>query len=47
MPSLELAQDRVEELRREIRRHDYQYYVLDNPLVSDAEYDRQIGRAHV
>ncbi len=40
MPSLELAQDRVEELRREIRRHDYQYYVLDNPLVSDAEYDR-------
>lgn len=40
MPSLESVQPRVEELRREIRKHDYQYYVLDNPLISDAEYDR-------
>ena len=27
-------------LRAEIERHNYQYYVLDQPLVSDAEYDR-------
>jgi DNA ligase (NAD+) len=39
-------------LRAEIERHNYQYYVLDQPLVSDAEYDRlfrqlqQIERDH-
>jgi DNA ligase (NAD+) len=27
-------------LRAEIERHNHQYYVLDAPLVSDAEYDR-------
>jgi len=31
---------RAEELRREINRHNYLYYVLDQPEVSDAEYDR-------
>jgi DNA ligase (NAD+) len=32
------------ELRREIERHNYRYYVLDDPLVSDAEYDRLFRR---
>jgi DNA ligase (NAD+) len=27
-------------LREQIERHNYQYYVLDEPLVPDAEYDR-------
>jgi DNA ligase (NAD+) len=31
---------RVEELTRELNEHNYRYYVLDDPLVSDAEYDR-------
>lgn len=31
---------RINELREEIRNHDYQYYVLDQPLISDSEYDR-------
>ena len=31
---------RVEALRREIEAHNYRYYVLDNPEVPDAEYDR-------
>lgn len=31
---------RAEELRRLIERHNYRYYVLDDPEVSDAEYDR-------
>ena len=30
---------RVEELRREINQHNHRYYVLDDPPVSDAEYD--------
>ncbi|HRW12696.1 MAG TPA: hypothetical protein P5549_06185, partial [Syntrophomonas sp.] len=29
----------IDELREEIRQHEYQYYVLDDPLVTDAEYD--------
>src|SRR5574337_397276 len=31
---------RAAELRQELREHDYRYYVLDQPTVSDAEYDR-------
>ncbi|HXO40966.1 MAG TPA: NAD-dependent DNA ligase LigA, partial [Thermoanaerobaculia bacterium] len=31
---------RAEELRREIRHHDYLYYVRDSPEVSDEQYDR-------
>ncbi len=30
---------RAEKLRTEIERHNYQYYMLDRPLISDAEYD--------
>ncbi len=32
--------ERIEELRKEIRYHNYRYHVLDSPVVSDAEYDR-------
>jgi DNA ligase (NAD+) len=31
---------RIEELRRQINYHNYRYYVLDSPVISDAEYDR-------
>jgi len=30
----------IESLRDEIRRHEYRYYVLDDPEISDAEFDR-------
>ena len=33
------AAARAAALRREIEEHDYRYYVLDAPTVSDAEYD--------
>jgi DNA ligase (NAD+) len=34
------ARRRAEKLRAAIRRHDYRYYVLDRPVISDARYDR-------
>ncbi len=39
-PPLEQAQRRIEELRRQIRRHDHLYYVRNRPTISDTEYDR-------
>ncbi len=33
------AQKRIEDLREEIREHDYRYYVLAEPEISDQEYD--------
>jgi DNA ligase (NAD+) len=31
---------RVAELRKEIEYHNYRYYVVDDPVISDQEYDR-------
>ena len=31
---------RAEQLRSELEHHEYQYYVLDEPEIGDAEYDR-------
>lgn len=31
---------RIDELRESLREHNYRYYVLDAPSISDAEYDR-------
>ena len=30
---------RAEELRRELNHHNYRYYTLDDPVISDGEYD--------
>ncbi len=38
---------RVDTLREEIRAHDHRYYVLDEPVVSDAEYDRLLAELRV
>lgn len=37
--SKEEAKERIEKLKREIERHDYLYYVLNQPEISDAAYD--------
>ena len=37
---LKQAEKRAEELRGIIEKHNYHYYVLDNPLVSDYDYDK-------
>ena len=34
------ARHRIEELRKLLERYNHAYYVLDNPLVSDYEFDR-------
>jgi DNA ligase (NAD+) len=31
---------RIEELRAQLREHEYKYYVLDQPTISDFEYDQ-------
>jgi len=42
------SHDKIEkeilELRREIEKHNYQYHIIDDPLVSDADYDRLFRR---
>jgi NAD-dependent DNA ligase len=34
------AEERARELRTQIEHHNYRYYVLDDPEVTDARYDR-------
>ncbi|RMF69226.1 MAG: NAD-dependent DNA ligase LigA [Calditrichaeota bacterium] len=36
----DVAKKRAEELREQLNYHNYRYYVLDDPEISDAEYDR-------
>jgi DNA ligase (NAD+) len=38
------ARQEILQLRQEIDKHNHRYYVLDDPLVSDAEYDRLFRR---
>ena len=33
------AKSRAEELRKQLNLHNYRYHVLDDPLISDSEYD--------
>ncbi|MGA8146301.1 MAG: NAD-dependent DNA ligase LigA [Gallionellaceae bacterium] len=40
MVDITVASNRAARLRHEIAKHDYQYYVLDSPLIPDAEYDK-------
>jgi len=39
MMDLDKVKERIEHLRAEINYHNYRYYVLDSPEISDAEYD--------
>ena len=38
--NLQQASVRVSELRDQIRKHDYLYYVVAEPVVSDLQYDQ-------
>ncbi len=39
MVDLNQVKQKIEQLRAEINHHNYRYYVLDSPEISDAEYD--------
>ncbi|MEA1958058.1 MAG: NAD-dependent DNA ligase LigA [Chloroflexota bacterium] len=39
MEDTEIVKTRVDELRERVNYHNYRYYVLDSPEISDAEYD--------
>lgn len=47
-----MVNERLEHLKTEINKHNYNYYVLDNPTISDYEYDmlfkelKEIESAH-
>ena len=54
--TIEKAEKKIKALREKIREHEYKYFVLDDPSISDAEFDQlmqklikleEIGRAHV
>ena len=38
-PAMDLLLDRIEKLRKSISHHQYRYYVVDDPEISDAEFD--------
>jgi DNA ligase (NAD+) len=38
------AKSEIEKLRKELNYHSYRYYVLDDPEISDAEYDRMFRK---
>src|SRR3984957_7032169 len=40
MPAAKDIEKKIEALREKIRHHEYLYYVLDNPEISDAEFDK-------
>lgn len=40
MPVPEDVKERYEKLKSEIEEHNYRYYVLANPIISDEEYDK-------
>lgn len=40
MSDMREIEERLRKLREEIEYHNYRYYVLDDPVISDVEYDR-------
>lgn len=44
---LEQAEEAAQQLRKAIRYHNYRYYVLDDPVISDREFDELMQDLHV
>src|ERR1017187_3265570 len=43
MPSSKDVQQKIDALREKIRHHEHRYYVLDDPEITDAEFDRLVN----
>ncbi len=39
--------EKIENLRKELHQHNYNYYVLDNPTISDFEFDEKLRELQV
>jgi len=39
---METITEKLKRLRNELRDHNYNYYVLDNPKISDYEFDTKL-----
>jgi len=39
---MEAIKNKIQTLRDELRQHNYNYYILDNPTISDYEFDMQL-----
>ncbi|HLV92582.1 MAG TPA: NAD-dependent DNA ligase LigA [Aequorivita sp.] len=39
-------EQKILQLRKELREHNYNYYVLDNPVISDFEFDLKLKELH-
>src|SRR5690625_7634415 len=35
-------QEKIQLLREELHQHNYHYYILDNPIISDFEFDQKL-----
>jgi DNA ligase (NAD+) len=38
------AERQIEQIRQQLHEHNYRYYVLDDPQITDAEYDQLMRR---
>jgi DNA ligase (NAD+) len=38
-PLMKFVQEKIKTLRKKLNKHNYHYYVLDDPHISDSEYD--------
>lgn len=41
---MDTLQRQIKELTEEINRHNYRYYILDNPVISDYDFDQMLQR---
>lgn len=39
---MQSIEEKIKQLREELNKHNYQYYVLDKPLISDYEFDAKL-----
>ena len=44
MPRAKPIEKEIDELRHQLHDHDYRYYTLNQPVITDAEYDALLRR---